>query len=401
MSAARIIDLVEYTPIQLEPEEITPEIEEALWRNYRNQVKVESPSFQTGRKWKLTSQGWVGHIPLTPKFHLVLLPKVELKNLFGMLEYAYQLKSKSFCFLEGLIDCQSLEDFYSQLAYLLARRILDRGRKGLYRTYVPKTGQLAYVRGRLNIRQAIQNPWDVKLSCHYEEYSGDIEENQILAWTLFIIGRSGLCSERVAPTVRQAYQLLQGFVMIKPCSSKDCVGRLYNRLNEDYQPLHALCRFFLESSGASHERGDRAMLPFLIKMDRLYELFIAEWLKENLPEGLLLKFQERVNINETVYFKTDLVLYDISTNTTRYILDTKYKTPAQPSTNDIAQVVAYAVSKDCHEVILIYPENLTQPLDGWVRDIRVRSLTFSLDGDLNQAGKAFLRQLGISNYQTA
>jgi 5-methylcytosine-specific restriction enzyme subunit McrC len=46
-----------------------------------------------------------------------------------MLEYAYQLKSKSFRFLEGLIDCQSLEDFYSQLAYLLARRILDRGRK--------------------------------------------------------------------------------------------------------------------------------------------------------------------------------------------------------------------------------------------------------------------------------
>jgi 5-methylcytosine-specific restriction enzyme subunit McrC len=397
MSTARIIELTEYVPKKLEREEITPEIEEALWRNCEKKVKVESPSFQTGGKWKLTSQGWVGYIPLTPEFHLALLPKVQLKNLFGMLEYAYQLTRKSFDFLEGLIDCKSIEDFYSRLADLLARRILDRGRKGFYRAYIPKTGQLAYVRGRLNIRQAIQNPWDVKLNCHYEEHSGDIEENQILAWTLFIIGRSGLCSERVSPTVRQAYHALQGFVTLQPTSSKACVGRVYNRLNEDYQPLHALCRFFLESSGASHERGDRTMLPFLVKMDRLYELFVAEWLKAHLPQHLLLKFQEQVNISKTVQFRTDLVLYDISTGTARYILDTKYKISTQPAADDIAQVVAYAVSKDCHEAVLVYPENLTHPLDEWVGDIRVRSLTFSLEDDLDRAGQAFLQDLLVSS----
>ena len=395
MSAPRIIELTEYTPKYLEREEITPAIEEALWRNYKNQVKVEFPSFPTRGKWKLTAQGWVGHIPLTPEFHLTLLPKVQLKNLFGMLEYAYQLKS--FRFLQGLVDCQSLEDFYSQLAYLLARRILDRGRQGFYRAYVPKTGQLAYIRGRLNLRQTIQKPWDVKVNCHYEEHSGDIEENKILAWTLFIIGRSGLCSERVSPTVRQAYHALQGLVTLQPISPEDCVGRVYNRLNEDYRPLHAICRFFLESSGASHERGEYMMLPFLVDMARLYELFVAEWLKAHLPRHLLLKFQEQVNISKTLHFKTDLVLYDISTGTARYILDTKYKISTQPSANDIAQVVAYAVSKDCHEAILVYPANLTKPLDVLVGDIRVRSLTFSLEGKLDGAGEAFLQNLLVSS----
>jgi 5-methylcytosine-specific restriction enzyme subunit McrC len=394
MSAVQLIELTEYVPRKFEREEIEYAIAETLWRKYNNQVAVDFPSPKTSGKWKLTSQGWVGHIPVTPEFHLALHPKVQLKNLFGMLEYAYQLKN--FRFLQGLIDCQSLEEFYSQLAYLLARRILDRGRKGFYRAYVPKTGQLAYVRGRLNIRQAIQKPWDVKLNCHYEEHSGDIEENQILAWTLFIIGRSGLCSERVSPTVRQAYHALQGFVTLQPTSSKACVGRLYNRLNEDYRPLHALCRFFLESSGASHERGDRTMLPFLVKMDRLYELFVAEWLKAHLPQHLLLKFQEQVNISKTVQFRTDLVLYDISTGTARYILDTKYKISTQPAADDIAQVVAYAVSKDCHEAVLVYPENLTHPLDEWVGDIRVRSLTFSLEDDLDRAGQAFLQNLLVS-----
>lgn len=397
MSALRIIELTEYAPKYLEREEITPAIEEALWRNYKNQVKVESPSFQTRGKWKLTAQGWVGYIPLTSEFHLALLPKVQLKNLFGMLEYAYQLKSKSFRFLEGLIDCQSLEDFYSQLAYLLARRILDRGRKGFYRAYVPKTGQLAYVRGRLNLRQTIQKPWDIKVSCHYEEHSGDIEENQILAWTLFIIGRSGLCSERVSPTVRQAYHALQGLVTLQSICPEDCVGRTYNRLNEDYRPLHAICRFFLESSGASHERGEYTMLPFLVDMARLYELFVAEWLKVHLPQHLLVKCQEQVNISKTLHFKTDLVLYDISTGTARYILDTKYKTSTQPSADDIAQVVAYAVSKDCREAILVYPANLSKPLDVLLGDIRVRSLTFSLEGDLDRAGQAFLQNLLVSS----
>jgi 5-methylcytosine-specific restriction enzyme subunit McrC len=391
MSTARIIELTEYIPKKIEREEITPAIEEALWRNYKNQVKVEPPSFQTGGKWKLTSQGWVGHIPLTPEFHLALLPKVQLKNLFGMLEYAYQLKS--FRFLQGLINCQSLEEFYSQLAYLLARRILDRGRKGFYRAYVPKTGQLAYIRGRLNMRQAIQKPWDVKLRCHYEEHSGDIEDNQILAWTLFIIGRSGLCSERVSPIVRQGYHTLQGFVTVQPKSAKDCVGRLYNRLNEDYRPLHALCRFFLESSGASHERGDRTMLPFLVDMAKLYELFVAEWLQENPPQGFFFKPQHPVEIDHNRHFRIDLVLCDAATGEARAVLDTKYKAPDRAADTDIYQMISYANVTRCYEAFLIYPTPLKELLDVRIRDIRIRSLTFSLDDELDQAGQVFLQDL--------
>jgi 5-methylcytosine-specific restriction enzyme subunit McrC len=139
------------------------------------------------------------------------------------------------------------------------------------------------------------------------------------------------------------------------------------------------------------------MLPFLVDMARLYELFVAEWLRAHLPKHLVLKVQEQVNISKTLYFKTDLVLYDISTGTARYILDTKYKTLTQPAADDIAQVVAYAVSKDCKEAVLVYPEGLTHPLDEWVGDIRVHSLTFCLKDDLDRAGQAFLQDLLISS----
>ncbi len=39
----------------------------------------------------------------------------------------------------------------------------------------------------------------LNLQCNYEEHTADVKENQILVWTLYIIGRSSLCSERVSP----------------------------------------------------------------------------------------------------------------------------------------------------------------------------------------------------------
>ncbi len=48
---------------------------------------------------------------------------------------------------------------------------------------------------------------------------------------------------------------------------------------------------------------------------------------------------------------------------------------------------------ECQEAILLYPTPLTQPLHLQVGNIRVRSLTFSLSGNLEQAGYRFLENL--------
>ncbi len=99
-----------------------------------------------------------------------------------------------------------------------------------------------------------------------------------MAGTLFIIYRNGFCSEKVAATVVKAFHILPGFVSLQPFKFSDCVGIKYHRLNEDYQPLQTLCRFFLDNIGVSHQRGSYLILPFLIDMARLYEKFVAEWL---------------------------------------------------------------------------------------------------------------------------
>ncbi len=122
--------------------------------------------------------------------------------------------------------------------------------------------------------------------------------------------------------------------------------------------------------------------------------YVAEWLKENLPPpNLLLKSQERVNISKTVYLQPDLVWYNVLTKIPIYVLDTKYKTPDSPATEDIAQVIAYADVKSCPEAVIVYPQPLNQMLNTRKGSIRVRSLIFSLEQNLEQAGKAFLTDL--------
>ena len=118
------INLREYERTDFPADRIPPPIGEQLWRQYASQIEVETPSFKTSNQWRLTAQGWVGYIPLTADFAVMLHPKVPLANLFRMWEYAYRLDS--FRFLTGLYDSQTLAEFYEQLANVLARRVLDR-----------------------------------------------------------------------------------------------------------------------------------------------------------------------------------------------------------------------------------------------------------------------------------
>ena len=239
----------------------------------------------------------------------------------------------------------------------------------------------------------MNKPWAVELLCHYEEHTSDIEDNQILGWTLHKIARSGMCSERVLPTVRCAFRTLQGLSTLKPFQPEICIKRLYNRLNIDYQPIHALCRFFLENSGPTHKTGDRTFIPFVVNMARLFELFVAEWLKMHLPGIYKIKCQEHISFDSAFSFDIDLVIYDTETGDPVCVIDTKYKDPETIATNDIAQVVAYAETKNCRNAILIYPEKVLKPIDTFIGRNRVRTLWFEIDKDISESGENLLRML--------
>jgi 5-methylcytosine-specific restriction enzyme subunit McrC len=196
-------------------------------------------------------------------------------------------------------------------------------------------------------------------------------------------------------TVNHAYREITSQVSPLLHRAQDCENRKYNRLNEDYQILHGLCRFFLEHTGPGYRLGDRTLFPFLIDMAALFEKFVAEWLDKHLGQRWLVRPQESVILDEENNFsyRIDLVMVDALTGQIRCVMDTKYKKPAFPSNEDINQVVAYAVSTGCKEAILVYPSNQTRMISIRVGNINVRSLVFDIEGDLGQTGKVFLQNI--------
>jgi 5-methylcytosine-specific restriction enzyme subunit McrC len=280
---------------------------------------------------------------------------------------------------------------------MLAKRVLDRARKGLYRAYVPETGNLSFVRGRIDVQETAKliRGGYAKVCCEFDNHTSDLEENQILLWTLSLISRLNLKRDEVRNQVRTARRVLVGATSLSPMKANDCVDRIYNRLNTDYEPLHSICRFFLENCGPGINHGSHQNIPFTVNMPVLFEQFVAKWLLQNLPPSLKLKAQHHVQLDKDgrLSFNIDLVLFDIHSEKSVAVLDTKYKRTSFPSQSDIQQIVAYAVEMRTTKAILIYPIETISPVDLMVGDINVRSLYFDLNTDLDQSGKALLDNL--------
>jgi 5-methylcytosine-specific restriction enzyme subunit McrC len=381
--------LIEYQPVSLPAVALDEDAAALLWRRYHAQVEIEPPSFRTGNQWRLTAQGWAGFIPLTRTIGLVLQPKVALTALFAMIEVAYNLQSLHF--LPGLIHVTSVPEIYTRLARLLAQRILARSQRGLYRAYLPTQERTPYIRGRIHTATLAHALPAATVSCSYHQLTTDIEDNRILTWTLNTLLRSALCTGETLNVVQRAYRLLAAQTSLTPIAASQCRGRTYTRLNQDYAPLHALCAFFLDQSGPGHTVGDQTMIPFLVDMARLYEQFVAAWIRRRLAPTHRVATQVHTPVSGDLHFTIDLV---ISAGRQRWVIDTKYKVPTSgPDSADVAQVLAYAQMQGAQQAVLVYPAPIAQPLDVTVGGVRLRTLTFALDGDLDVAGENLVTAL--------
>lgn len=374
------------------------EIGRFILDNFPSQVGLNWPSPSTDGMCVFRNKGFVGHIQLPNDYSIRLVPKVDLKNVFGMMEYAYNLGDFD---LESVYDSDTVEGFYDRIANILAQNVVRRRKQGLYRDYVRQSEKSQTIRGRINFAKTVQKPWDSKAQIEYNEMTANNENNQILLYTLSKISASAnLCREETLQTARRGIRSMQGAIDYKIFRPDDCVGRQYNRLNQDYHRMHALSRLILDNSGASYEVGETMMVPFNVKMDLLYQKFVTKWLEKNLPDRYEINRggeEEKVILTEfagkELHYRIDIVLYDSKQTEPIAVIDAKYKDNERPTTSDISQMVGYAKATGAKESFLLYPSRLEDSLDIQLDDVHVRNQTFSLNDDLESNGFAFLTDL--------
>ena len=378
----------EWTTESLLPSAEVEALAATLWQRYSEQVEVSYPSPITGGRYVFRPKGWVGLWSLGTSGLLSIRPKVPIKNVFNMWAWAGGLQ-----WLKGLVVSSVDEDISDCLYRMLVERIQGRLHRGLFRTYVPRSERTTRFAGRLEIPPMIQSPWRVDLPCRFQEQTADIKENKILAWTLFLLVQSRVGDVQTRRQGEKVLRALMQHAGLKPFCASDCVGFTYNRLNEDYSELHALCRFFLEFLSPGHEVGEHAMLAFQVDMAQLFERFVAAWLKAHLPGSMKLEMQWSIPYGSGDAFRADMVIQDVDTGRCLAVLDTKYKQVDAPSPADVHQVRSYAEAMDCSQAVLIYPVTPGRPLDSVLGRIRTSTLAFSLDGDLELGGESLLFDL--------
>lgn len=383
------LTLKEYTPVEIGRGDLPSHVGDELWEKYGSKINVEFPTRKTQGNWVLTNQGYGGHIRIDSEWSFELEAKTPVRTILGMLEYAYDLDS--FDFLDGLYDADSLSDYFDEIAHTLAKNVVTRQQKGLYKSYVDREEQTSVVKGQIDFSKTAREPWKPNPHIKHREITVDVEDNQILLWTLQKILSSDAPSESTLQTVRRAYRPMASEVSLTAFRAEDCVGREYRRLNHDYEALHALCHLVLDTIAPTRSVGEKRMIPFIVDMARLYESFVYEWLDQHLPSQYSVKDQEQVGIGDSKRaFDVDLVFY--SGSDAIAVADTKYKTPSQPSTEDISQVISYAEARGVEKAFLVYPETLDNPIETTVGDVQVEALTFGIEGDLDDEGELFVSE---------
>lgn len=154
------------------------------------------------------------------------------------------------------------------------------------------------------------------------------------------------------------------------------VDRIHlNRLNRHYEPLLAICKLLLSGSTLDFRAGRISRISVAFDMNKLFEKFVAEFLKRNQGRLHLPEQRKIVAVEPQSYLGqlfgefrmvVDLVLTESSGR--RILLDTKYKLLDSEerhvglSESDFYQMFGYARAgkSDYDEIILLYPRKQGQ-----------------------------------------
>ena len=177
-------------------------------------------------------------------------------------------------------------DFLQLVCLFLAEEAGSVVRQGLLRDYRGAEETIGVLRGRLNVREQYLRRFGRFdfLECRFDEYDGDIPDNQLLSAALsvarylaqgpelsFEIGRlAAIWSEACVPPTQD------------PQWYDDRIT--YGRRNQHYQTGHMLAALLLRYAGLTDVFDSRvgAVRTFLVDMNALFEQFIERVVTEAL-----------------------------------------------------------------------------------------------------------------------
>ncbi len=209
---------------------------------------------------------------------------IFINNIYYMLTYAFQVLRQS---NYDEVASEPFDNIQDLFAAILSKGIAQQLKQGLHREYIERTEDLSVMHGRIDINGTIRNlAQDRKLlSCEYDELSENNIFNQILKITALLLMKEYSVREESKTALKKEMLFFAGVDEIDPFLIRWDMLR-FNRNNQSYRMLLSICQFVLEGLLLTTDEGTIKLAKFLDeqRMCRLYEKFILEFYRKEVPE---------------------------------------------------------------------------------------------------------------------
>ena len=279
---------------------------------------------------------------------------IPIQNIYYMLSYAFQtLQAENYKDL-------ATENFHNTAE--LCAAILDKGigiqlKHGLRRDYVSKSESLSTLQGKLNISESIKTQTMLKkqIICTYDEFSTNIQFNQIIKSTVLLLLKANITNSRK----KSLRKLLLFFSDVNEIDLHFVNwNQQYNRSNQNYQMLIGMCYLVYKGLLTTQNNGTTKLMDFFDgqRMCRLYEKFLLEYYRKGHPELTANASQIAWQLDDTENqmlprMQTDIML---SKNNNILIIDAKYYSHMTQQqygihtlhSNNLYQIFTYVKNKE-------------------------------------------------------
>jgi len=365
MSDKRIIRLDEHIPqkVLIHPDEASVLARELKFEVVPCGGQTGEHPDEEGREFFEVDPGQhVGHFALETGTVFVIRPKIPAANVFMMLAYVYA-SWRPDLFREPDVSYEEDTLLFEPLVALFNELVARRVRHGLFQDYIRKEDNLKVLRGQLNVNGHVQHNADWhpdQVYCRFYENTCDVEDNQIVKWTLARLPlATSNFSVRTIRDLRANYHQFEPVTLVRP-ERTAFNRRHYHRLNEDYRLIHSLCRLFLDLSSINEMPGEIKFRGFLLDMNELFEKFVTEAFlrvtagSEFDAHGQTPDYLTDDDSAFSVRIRPDIVI--THRENTVSIVDAKYKRIEGIYENhDFYQVLSYGTALACNSTQLFYP----------------------------------------------
>lgn len=194
-----------------------------------------------------------------------------------MLAYAFSvLKENSY----RTVATEEFANSADLCAALLQQGVQNQLKRGLGREYLSLTEITSCPRGKLDVSASIK-ALAIKRNqavCDFDDFSVDTPLNRTIKATITSLLRADIKKSR-KQELRKLVRNFDQVTLIDPRSIKWTFQ--FNRNNQTYQMLVAVCRLVIEGLIQTHSDGSTKMMEFFDeqRMSRLFEKFVLEYFR--------------------------------------------------------------------------------------------------------------------------